>query len=98
MCPVDGELERRIARLRQGDHLCLIYRSAAEQTAALVPYVKAGLAAGGRCLFVGHGTSGRRLEHALQEAEVDVTGACERGALVFLTRRDTWLPGGRFDP
>jgi signal transduction histidine kinase/ActR/RegA family two-component response regulator len=95
---VDGELERRIARLRQGDHLCLVYRSAAEQTAALVPYLKAGLAAGERCLFVGHGTSGRRLEHALQEAGVDVQGECDRGALVFVTQRDNWLPGGRFDP
>ena len=95
---MNGELERRIARLRQGDHLCLVYRSAAEQTAALVPYLKAGLAAGERCLFVGHGTSGRRLEHALVEAEVDVQGECDRGALVFVTQRDNWLPGGRFDP
>ncbi|MFL6232300.1 MAG: MEDS domain-containing protein [Thermoanaerobaculia bacterium] len=95
---MDGELERRIARLRQGDHLCLVYRSAAEQTAALVPYLKAGLAAGERCLFVGHGTSGRRLEHALQEAGVDVQGECDRGALVCVTQRDNWLPGGRFDP
>ena len=95
---MNGELERRIARLRQGDHLCLVYRSAAEQTAALVPYLKAGLAAGERCLFVGHGTSGRRLEHALVEAGVDVQGECDRGALVFVTQRDNWLPGGRFDP
>lgn len=95
---MDGELERRIARLRQGDHLCLIYRSAAEQTAALIPYLRAGLAAGERCLFVGHGTSGRRLEHALEEAGIDVRGECDRGALVFVTQRDNWLPGGRFDP
>ncbi len=95
---MNGELERRIARLRQGDHLCLVYRSAAEQTAALVPYLKAGLAAGERCLFVGHGTSGRRLEHALTEAGLDVQGECDRGALVFVTQRDNWLPGGRFDP
>ncbi len=95
---MNGELERRIARLRQGDHLCLVYRSAAEQTAALIPFFKAGLAAGERCLFVGHGTSGRRLEHALQEAGVDVQGECDRGALVFVTQRDNWLPGGRFDP
>jgi signal transduction histidine kinase len=96
--PVDGELERRIARLRQGDHLCLIYRSAAEQTAVLVPFLKAGLAAGERCLFAGHGASGRRLEHALQETGLDVRAECERGALVFLNRRETWLPGGHFDP
>ena len=92
------ELERRIARLRQGDHLCLVYRSAAEQTAALVPFLKAGLAAGERCLFVGHGTSGRRLEHALEESGLDVQGECDRGALVCVTQRENWLPGGRFDP
>ena len=95
---MDGELERRIARLRQGDHLCLIYESAAEQTAALVPYFKAGLAAGERCLFVGHGTSCRRLEHSLKEAGVDTRAAHDRGALVCLTQRESWLPGGRFDP
>ena len=95
---MDGELERRIARLRQGDHLCLIYESAAEQTAALVPYFKAGFAAGERCLFVGHGTSCRRLEHTLEEAGVDVHAEHDRGALVCLTQRESWLPGGRFDP
>ena len=95
---MNGELERRIAGLRQGDHLCLIYRSAAEQTAALVPFLKAGIAAGERCLFAGHGTSARRLDRALREAGVDVLAECDRGALLFLNRRETWLPGGRFDP
>ena len=95
---MDGELERRSARLRQGDHLCLIYHSAAEQTAALVPFLKSGLAAGERCLFSGHATSSRRLEHALEEAGVDVGAERERGALLLMTQRESWLPGGRFDP
>jgi signal transduction histidine kinase/CheY-like chemotaxis protein len=95
---LEGELERRITRLRQGDHLCLVYHSAGEQTAVLVPFFKAGIAAGERCLFVGHGTSARRLEHALETADVDVAGECERGALLLLTRRETWLPHRRFDP
>jgi signal transduction histidine kinase/ActR/RegA family two-component response regulator len=95
---VDGELERRIARLRQGDHLCLIYESAAEQTAALIPFFRSGLTAGDRCLFVGHGTSARRLERALEDAGVDVHAECDRGALVFLTQRESWIPNGRFDP
>ncbi|HEV2855645.1 MAG TPA: MEDS domain-containing protein [Thermoanaerobaculia bacterium] len=95
---MDGELERRIARLRRGDHLCLIYHSAAEQAAALVPFLKAGLAAGERGLFIGHSTSARRLERALENAGVDVEAECDRGAFVFLTRREDWLPHGRFDP
>src|SRR5436305_11544891 len=69
---VDVDLEWRVARLRPGDHLCLIYHSAAEQTAALVSFFKAGFAAGERCLFVGHGTSARRLERSLDSAGVAV--------------------------
>lgn len=95
---MNGVLERRIARLRRGDHLCLIYHSAAEQTAALIPFVKAGLAAGERCLFVGHSTSARRLERALAGVGVDVGAECDRGSLLLLTRREDWLPHGRFDP
>ena len=95
---MDVDLEWRVARLRPGDHLCLIYRSAAEQTAALVSFFKAGLTAGERCLFVGHGTSARRLERALEGAGIAVDAERERGALVLLTRREDWLPAGRFDP
>ncbi|HYX22947.1 MAG TPA: MEDS domain-containing protein [Thermoanaerobaculia bacterium] len=95
---MDVDLEWRVARLRPGDHLCLIYHSAAEQTAALVSFFKAGLTAGERCLFVGHGTSARRLERALEGAGIAVDAERERGALVLLTRREDWLPAGRFDP
>jgi len=95
---VDSDLERRSARLRQGDHLCLIYHSAAEQAAALVPFLKSGLAARERCLFVGHGTSARRLEHALTASGADAGAERDRGALVLLTRREDWLPRGRFEP
>lgn len=95
---MDVDLEWRVARLRPGDHLCLIYRSAAEQTAALMSFYKAGLNAGERCFFVGHGVSARRLERALEAAGVAVDAERERGALVLLTRREDWLPAGRFDP
>jgi signal transduction histidine kinase len=95
---VDVDLEWRVARLQPGDHLCLIYRSAAEQTAALRSFYTAGLKAGERCFFVGHGVSARRLERALESAGVAVAAERERGALVLLTRREDWLPPGRFDP
>jgi signal transduction histidine kinase len=95
---VDVDLEWRVARLQPGDHLCLIYRSAAEQTAALVSFYKAGLNAGERCFFVGHATSARRLERALESAGVAVDSERKRGSLVLLTRREDWLPAGRFDP
>ncbi|HYG62126.1 MAG TPA: MEDS domain-containing protein [Thermoanaerobaculia bacterium] len=95
---VHGDLERRVARLRHGDHLCLIYDAVQEQTAALVAFVKGGLAAGDRCLFVGHPVSGSRLERALAEAGVRAGREAERGALVLLSDREMWLPAGRFEP
>jgi signal transduction histidine kinase/ActR/RegA family two-component response regulator len=95
---VDGNFARRVARLRQGDHLCLIYESAAEKTAALVPFFKTGLAAGERCLYVGHVSDRRRLERALLDHGVDVTPEIDRGALVLLTRPQDWLPAGEFEP
>jgi signal transduction histidine kinase/ActR/RegA family two-component response regulator len=95
---VSGDLDRQIARLKPGDHLCLIYDRAAEPTAALVSLFRAGLAAGERCLFVGHRASGRRLEQALAERRVPVGAERDRGALVLMTEREVWLPGGRFEP
>jgi signal transduction histidine kinase/ActR/RegA family two-component response regulator len=92
---VDTNLERRIARLRHGDHLCLIYSGGSEKSFALVPYFKSGLAAGERCLYVGQPAAGRRLERGLEEDGVRTGRELERGALVLVTRREDWLPPGR---
>ena len=94
---MDSNLERRIARLRHGDHLCLIYDGGAEKAVALVPYFKLGLAAGERCLYVGPPAAARRLERGLEEAGVRTGSELERGALVLVTRREDWLPAGRLD-
>jgi signal transduction histidine kinase/ActR/RegA family two-component response regulator len=95
---VGGDLERRIVRLRQGDHLCLIYDRAAEQMAALIPFLKRGLAAGERCLYLADDATTDLAEQALASEGIDVARERERGALVLLTRRDAFLREGRFDP
>jgi len=93
-----ADLERRIARLRQGDHLCLIYDHAAERLAALIPFLQRGLAAGERCLYLADGATTDRVERALSEEGIDLGRERERGGLVLLTRRDAYLKDGRFDP
>jgi signal transduction histidine kinase len=92
------EVERRFARLRQGDHLCLISESPEEPAAALVPFFKTGLSAGVRCLYIGPAAAGRRIERELTRQGVPVGSELDRGALVLLTRREQWLPNGRFEP
>ena len=92
------ELERQLAGLTPGEHLCLIYEDAAQQMAAIVPFVKAGLTRGECCLYVAdHSTIGD-VAAALTGAGVDVQRERERHALVLLTERDTYLRGGRFEP
>ncbi len=81
-----------MARLRPGDHLCLIYRSSTERTATLVPFLRQGLAVGARCFYIGD-RDDPELERALQAAGTSVAAERERGALVFLESCDL-LPDG----
>jgi signal transduction histidine kinase/CheY-like chemotaxis protein len=87
---VAGNLDRRIGRLQQGDHLCLIHESAAEQLAALIPFLKSGLSRGERLLVVGSQKSGNELARAL--------GAAENGGGALVLLGESWLEAGPLDP
>jgi len=94
---VSVKQERRIGQLGKGDHLCLIYDSAAERLAALVPFLRGALEAGERGLFFGPAESCFGVERALENAGIPVGREIERGALVLLSDRGICLEGGRFD-
>ena len=96
--PVSGDLERRLARLRHGDHLCFVYDTLAELSAVLVPFLRTGLAAGERCVYVGPAAGAERIEGDLRAAGMAVGREIERGAIVMLGQRESWLKGGKFDP
>src|SRR5215207_908995 len=91
-----GELERRIARLQPGDHLCLIYGSPAERWATLIPFFRQALAAGARCLCIADAESHGDCERALAEAGMTLEGEPGRGSLLIVEARD--LLAGRFEP
>jgi signal transduction histidine kinase/CheY-like chemotaxis protein len=92
------DLEQRIARLRHGDHLCQLYHSRAEQRGLLVPFVKAGLAAGERCLLLAGRADARRCERALAAAGVPLHAESERGGWVVAGGRAGTAAKDRFDP
>lgn len=93
-----GELEREINRITPGSHLCLVYESTEEQLAAVVPYVKSGLARGERCVYIADDRAVEEIELALAQAGVDLARERRRGALIILTKRDAYLRSGAFDP
>ncbi|MHB0868677.1 MAG: MEDS domain-containing protein [Chloroflexota bacterium] len=92
------ELDRQLTRLQHGDHLALIFESAAEQMATVVPFIKTGLERGELCLYVSDDQTASDIEGALSMAGVDVPTELQRGALLLLTQRESYLRGGEFDP
>lgn len=92
------ELERQLASLKQGDHVCPIYESVAEQLAVAIPFISQGLARGERCVYVADQRSSEQLAQALAETGVDIASESARGALRFLTKHETFLVEGKFEP
>jgi signal transduction histidine kinase/CheY-like chemotaxis protein len=91
-------LERELSSIRQGEHLCLVYNNAAEQMGAAVPFLRAGLAQGERCVYIADEWTTEEVAHALAAGGVNVSGECARGALLLLTRQETYLRAGGFHP
>ena len=76
---MENELERQVTGLKQGDHLCLIYQDAAEQMAAIVPFMKARLARGEACLYIGDGYHGGRGQCTRRRHETAVAKEWRKG-------------------
>ena len=87
-----------IEALGPHDHVCLVYSSREEQLAAVVPYVRLGLAAGERCVCIADAGGIAELGAALGAAGVDTEAQAGRGALALLTPRGAYLRDGAFDP
>ncbi len=83
----------RIARLKPGEHLCLVYAESAEMLTQVVPYIKAGLLNGERCIYVLDENKQELLVQALKFWGVDADLEMSRGQLVFWTRHEYRQPG-----
>ncbi len=84
--------------LRPGDHGCLIYDTPAEQLEVAAAYIRAGLDAGERCVYLVGDRQLVDVVEALHRGGVDVAREVSEGALQFDTVARTYLPGGVFDP
>ncbi len=93
-----GETAGQLTRLGPGDHVCLVYERPEEQVVTMVPYVRQGLERGERCVYVVDEHSVDDVATVLEAHGVEVEREQARGALVFLTQRESFLRGGRFEP
>jgi KaiC/GvpD/RAD55 family RecA-like ATPase len=92
----------RLAALAGGvglhEHYCLIYETEEEKFAAAVPYLRAGLKRGERCLYVADEDSRVAVLDALERAGTDVDRYLRTGALFIASSPEIFLENGRFDP
>lgn len=81
---------------RHGDHLCALYVGAHQRDEILLPFVRAGLHAGDKCVVVvDHATQDDALD--VLRPSVDVTHYLQSSQLLVSTSADTYLRGGRFE-
>lgn len=92
-----GELERQLAELQSGDHLCPIYESDSERWDVAVLLVKQALARGERCLHVADDSTIAEIVAVLASAGIDVDTERARGRLRLVTKREAYLESGRFE-
>jgi|GEM_PF-2582052 len=80
------------------NHAALLYESRDEQFGAAVPFVRAGLERGDRCLYVVDDTATADVVAAMERAGLAVAAARETGQLTFHSTDDVYRSGGSFDP
>jgi hypothetical protein len=87
-----------IGRMQPGDHYCGIYKSDEDHRALVVDFIRQGVAAGEKIVYVVNLETAAQLKAMLAAAALDIESLIARGQLVILTARDVYLRDGEFDP
>lgn len=83
----------RIAQLKQGEHLCSVYAESGEMLTQVVPYIKAGLLNGERCIYVVDENKQELIVQALKFWGVEAELEMSKRQLLFWTRHEYRQPG-----
>ena len=93
LASIPKNFSHRIALLKQGEHLCSVYADTGELLTQAVPYIKAGLRNGERCIYVADQHSKETIIQALNFWGVSAEHEMNTGRLVFWTRHNYRQPG-----
>lgn len=80
------------------DHLCLLYENTQEQFAAIIPFMRAGLERGEKCVYIADDNTTANVLKALDQGGIETEAAIKSGSLAVLTKREAYLKQGYFDP
>lgn len=85
-------------QLGMGDHVAFFYKSNQERLAFVIPYMLRGIQSLERCVYVADENTVPEILAEFKLAGVDIDAATASGALSVVTRHDTYLRNGIFDP
>jgi len=94
-----GESVRLLGEeLGLGDHVAFFFKSNAERLAFVIPFMSKGIQNRERCVYITAENSTADILAHFKEAGVDIDAATARGALRVVSKDDTYLRHGIFEP
>lgn len=87
-----------IAGLRPGDHLCCLYETEEEHRALVTPYIRQGLERNEKVFYIVDAHTSEEILAYLRSDDLDVEAYLASGQLSILTRDDSYMREGIFDP
>jgi len=93
-----AQLIAALEQTRPHNHLCSIYETKEEHFSVAIPFIRAGLDRGEKCVYVADDGTEDNVREAMHAEGIDVERAVASRALVLTTKEQTYLKRGSFDP
>ena len=81
-----------------GDHAAFFFKEKAERLTFVIPYILSGLRKNERCVYIADENTVPHILAEFRWAGVDINEATARGALSVITKHDSYLRHGIFEP
>lgn len=83
---------------KRGDHICVVYSTAAELSREVAAFLAEGLRRRERCWYVAAGNETDSVIADLRNLDIDVPSATQRGALKLISGAGAYVVHGAFNP
>jgi hypothetical protein len=81
-----------------GDHICAIYDDPGQQMDVAIPFMRQGIRAGQRCVWISAPSAARRFRDTMTRAGCDLPTLEASGQLVVISDVEFYLKDGLFQP
>ncbi len=95
---INESLEAKLEDQELGTHMCCIYRDKEEQLSALSSFMSLGIERNEKCLYIVDDRTKTEVIEAFEKLDFDVEKFIKSNQFEFLTKSETYLKDGYFDP